>query len=55
MVYLISMLDVVRHINRTVHSKLTDAELTRNVTWVPKHFEFSNMFSYGENNVVDFY
>ena len=49
-----TMLDVVRHINRTVHSKLTDAELTRNVTWVPKHFEFSNMFSYGENNVVDF-
>ncbi len=48
------MLDVVRHINRTVHSKLPDSELTRNIVWVPKLFEFSNMFSYGENNVIDF-
>ena len=36
------MLDVVRHINRTVHSKMTDVQLTRNVAWVPKYFEFSN-------------
>jgi len=48
------MLDIVRHINRTVHSKLPDSEITRNVVWVPKRFEFSNMFSYGENNVIDF-
>ena len=48
------MLDVVRHINRTVHSKLTNAQLTRNVTWIPKHFEFSNMFSYGEDNIINF-
>jgi len=47
-------LDVVRHINRLVHSKLTDSELTRNVVWTPKTFEFSNMFSYGEDNVIDF-
>jgi len=47
-------LDVVRHINRTVHSKLPDSELTRNVIWSPKTFEFSNMFSYGENNSIDF-
>ena len=49
-----TMLDCVRHINRTVHSKLTDSELTRNVTWIPKYFEFSNMFSYGEDNKIDF-
>jgi DNA repair exonuclease SbcCD ATPase subunit/DNA repair exonuclease SbcCD nuclease subunit len=48
------MLDIVRHINRTVHSKLPDSEITRNVVWVPKRFEFSNMFSYGEDNVIDF-
>jgi DNA repair exonuclease SbcCD ATPase subunit/predicted MPP superfamily phosphohydrolase len=48
------MLDCVRHINRTVHSKLPDSELTRNVIWTPKYFEFSNMFSYGEGNTVDF-
>ena len=48
------MADVVRHINRTVHSKMTDVQLTRNVAWVPKYFEFSNMFSYGESNSIDF-
>ena len=48
------MLDVVRHINRTVHSKLPESEMTRNVIWSPKTFEFSNMFSYGEDNSIDF-
>ena len=48
------LLDTVRHINRTVHSKLPTNILTRNVTWTPKRFEFSNMFSYGGNNVIDF-
>ena len=49
-----STLDVVRHINRLVHSRLPESELTRNVIWTPKYFEFSNMFSYGENNVINF-
>ena len=48
------MLDTVRYINRTVHAKLTDTELTRNVVWIPKRFEFSNMFSYGTDNEIDF-
>ena len=48
------MLDGVRHINRTVNSGLTATEKTRNITWIPKRFEFANMFSYGLDNVVDF-
>ena len=48
------LLDTIRHINRTVHSKLPTSTLTRNITWTPKKFEFSNMFSYGPNNVIDF-
>jgi DNA repair exonuclease SbcCD ATPase subunit len=48
------LLDTIRHINRTVHSKLPTSTLTRNITWQPKKFEFSNMFSYGPNNVIDF-
>ncbi len=48
------LLDTVRHINRTVHSKLPTSTLTRNITWQPKKFEFSNMFSYGDNNLIDF-
>jgi len=48
------LLDTVRHINRIVHSKLPTNTLTRNITWSPKKFEFSNMFSYGEDNEMDF-
>ena len=48
------LLDTVRHINRNVHSKLPASLVTRNITWQPKKFEFSNMFSYGPDNIVDF-
>ena len=49
-----NLLDTIRHINRTVHSKLPTNTLTRNISWQPKKFEFSNMFSYGEDNQIDF-
>ena len=48
------MLDGIRHVNRTVNSNRTKLESSRNISWIPKRFEFSNMFSYGENNVIDF-
>ena len=48
------MMDIVRYINRTVHSKLVLDKQARNTTWIPKRFEFSNMFSYGTDNVIDF-
>ena len=48
------LLDTIRHINRNVHSKLPVSLVTRNITWQPKKFEFSNMFSYGPDNVIDF-
>ena len=48
------LLDTIRHINRNVHSKLPTSLVTRNITWQPKKFEFSNMFSYGPNNTIDF-
>ena len=47
-------IDAIRHINRTINSKLPVLESVRNVTWYPVSFEFDNMFSYGENNTVDF-
>jgi DNA repair exonuclease SbcCD ATPase subunit len=47
-------LDAVRHINRTINSKLPALESVRHVTWTPISFEFENMFSYGENNSIDF-
>lgn len=48
------VLDGIRYVNRTVNSGLPSLEISRNVSWIPKKFEFSNMFSYGENNVIDF-
>ena len=47
-------LDAIRHINRSINSKLPVLDSVRNITWHPVSFEFSNMFSYGENNHIDF-
>lgn len=47
-------IDAVRHINRTINSKLPKLESVRHATWHPVSFEFSNMFSYGEDNKIDF-
>ena len=41
-------------INKSLNSTIPPSELARNVVWKPKRFEFSNMFSYGEDNVIDF-
>ena len=48
------LLDGVRHVNRTVNSSLTKLDASRNVSWIPKRFEFSNMFSYGHDNFINF-
>lgn len=47
-------LDAIRHINRTINSKLPAVETVRHITWQPISFEFSNMFSYGEDNAIAF-
>ena len=47
-------LDAIRHINRSINSKLPAVESVRHITWHPVSFEFENMFSYGEGNRVDF-
>ena len=46
--------DSIRHINRTINSKLPAVESVRHMTWHPVQFEFENMFSYGENNLINF-
>lgn len=48
------ILDGVRHINRIINSKLQSVDIPKNITYNLMKFEFSNMFSYGENNVIDF-
>ncbi len=47
--------DYIRHINRIINSELnSNTKLLRNVSWSPKQLEFSNMFSYGSNNKINF-
>jgi len=47
-------IDAIRHINRTINSKLPAVESVRHTTWHPISFEFDNMFSYGEGNILNF-
>lgn len=44
----------IQDINRELNTKIPDEEVVRNIRWTPIKFEFSNMFSYGEDNVIDF-
>ena len=44
----------IKNINTELNKNLSNIEISRGVRWKPKAFEFSNMFSYGENNIVDF-
>ena len=41
-------------INRDVNSRIVLDDVARNIQWKPIRFEFSNMFSYGEDNKIDF-
>lgn len=51
------LLDLVKDINKDQNTKLVDQtseKSIRNILWRPLSFTFSNMFSYGENNFIDF-
>lgn len=47
-------LERVCEINEELNRKLPTQETIRNITWKPKIFKFSNMFSYGTGNIIDF-
>lgn len=44
----------IKKLNEDINNELPPARVKRNINWKLKHFEFSNMFCYGENNYVDF-
>lgn len=46
--------DDVCKINKELNTGLSKDDTSRNIRWRPLKFEFSNMFSYGENNILDF-
>lgn len=47
-------IESVLKINAGLNQTLQQGETARNIIWKPKKFEFDNMFSYGEGNVVSF-
>ena len=44
----------IQAINEDINSCVTHEEIQRNIHWKPVKFHFSNMFSYGEDNTIDF-
>ena len=44
----------IKELNDDLNANLPAEEISRNVFWKIKKFEWSNMFSYGEDNIVDF-
>ena len=48
------LLDKVTDLNTDINSRVKDTKVAENIVWYPKKFEFSNMFSYGEDNKIRF-
>ena len=49
-----SEIDKICDINTKLNSTIDDSESAGNILWTPKEFKFSNMFSYGEDNLIRF-
>jgi DNA repair exonuclease SbcCD ATPase subunit/DNA repair exonuclease SbcCD nuclease subunit len=47
-------LEIIHNINKDINQKLGTDSGMKNIIWKPKRFEFSNMFSYGNDNIIDF-
>lgn len=47
-------IDDLCKLNFELNKRLPTQNAVRNLTWKPLRLEFSNMFSYGENNYIDF-
>jgi DNA repair exonuclease SbcCD ATPase subunit/3',5'-cyclic AMP phosphodiesterase CpdA len=47
-------IEALETINRDINSRITHEEIQRNIHWKPIKFHFANMFSYGEDNTIDF-
>ena len=47
-------LDKITEINKELNTQIDTSDVAGNILWTPKIFEFSNMFSYGEDNLIRF-
>lgn len=41
-------------VNNQINGKIQYSDQSRNIHWKPVYFKFSNLFSYGEDNYIDF-
>lgn len=48
------VLTAIEKINRQMNQQIVHDDQSRNIHWRPLNFKFSNMFSYGEDNEIDF-
>lgn len=48
------IVDAIKEINKEINAEIEIEDTIKNVRWSPIRFEWSNMFSYGEGNYVDF-
>jgi DNA repair exonuclease SbcCD ATPase subunit/3',5'-cyclic AMP phosphodiesterase CpdA len=44
----------IQDLNKKLNDALKKEYIPKNIKWKPKTFEFDNMFSYGEGNVIEF-
>jgi len=49
-----SIIDGILKINEDINNNVKKDDFARNIRWIPVKFEWGNMFSYGEGNVIDF-
>ena len=50
----VEIIEKIFDINNALNLRLKPVDVQRNIVWKPKVFEFSNMFSYGGGNKIDF-
>lgn len=48
------LIEKVKQLNKTINTQISKDKTPKNIRWKPKTFEFNNMFSYGEDNFIDF-
>jgi len=49
-----NLIEKIKSLNKSLNGEISKDKTPKNIRWKPKTFEFDNMFSYGENNYIDF-
>lgn len=49
-----SLIEKIKDLNKDINKEIPKDKTPKNIRWKPKTFEFHNMFSYGEDNFIDF-